>query len=210
MRSRFGFLNWWPGETTDEIVIGAILTQQASWKNVEKAISNLKAAGCLNMRRISKLNTASLEGYIRPSGFFRQKARRLKCFANYVRSNHGSLDRMFKEPLQELREELLSINGIGEETADSILLYAAGKRIFVIDSYTKRIMSRMYGGGELEYGELQLRISSSIENNIGLYKDFHAQFVELGKNYCKTKPLCNKCPVKSYCLYYKSHRVKSL
>ncbi len=203
LRERFGYLDWWPGETRDEIIIGAILTQQASWKNVEKAISNLRSAKCLNLKKISTINVNSLERFIRPSGFYKQKAARLKGFARYIFSNYSSLDQMLSNDTGELREELLSIKGIGKETADSIILYAAGKPMFVIDSYTKRIASRIYGSDpDIEYDELRFDISGTIPDDLELYKDFHAQFVELGKAYCKTKPLCNECPVKSYCRYY--------
>jgi endonuclease-3 related protein len=203
LRVRFGYLDWWPGETKDEIIIGAILTQQASWKNVEKAISNLKAADCLDLKRISGMRINALEKHIRPSGFYKQKAARLKGFARYVSSNYPSLDEMLSKGAGELREELLSMKGVGRETADSIILYAAGEPMFVIDAYTKRITSRIYGSDpNIEYDELRFAISASIPDDLELYKDFHAQFVELGKNYCKTKPLCNDCPVKSYCQYY--------
>lgn len=202
LRDRFGYLDWWPGETNDEIIIGAILTQQASWKNVEKAISNLKAANCLDLKKISRMRISSLEKHIRPSGFYKQKAARLKGFARYVYSKYPSLDDMLSKDAGELREELLSTKGIGRETADSIILYTAGKLMFVVDAYTKRITSRIYGSDpDIEYDELRFNISASIPDDLELYKDFHAQFVELGKRYCKTKPLCNDCPVKSYCQY---------
>ncbi len=202
MRQHFGFLNWWPGDTKDEIFIGAILTQQTSWKNVERAISNLRSADSLSIKKISEMETSYLEGLIRPSGYYRQKAKRLSYISKYVVQKYASLNRMFKKNTMPLRGELLSLNGIGKETADSIILYAAGKRVFVIDAYTKRIMSRVYAiKDDIEYDELQSMIISKIPPKIGLYKDFHAQFVELGKNYCKAKPLCSKCPLKRYCLY---------
>ena len=123
-------------------------------------------------------------------------------FARYIFSNYSSLDEMLSKDAGELREELLSIKGIGRETADSIILYAAGKPMFVIDAYTKRIASRIYGSDpEIGYDELRFNISGTIPDDPELYKDFHAQFVELAKTYCKTKPLCNDCPVKSYCRY---------
>ncbi len=206
LKSAFGYRGWWPAETRDEIIIGAILTQQTSWKNVEKAISNLRDEGLLDLRKISAASTPRLERCIRPSGFYRQKAGRLKGFARHVFSNYSSLDEMFSKGAGELREELLSINGIGKETADSISLYAAGKLMFVIDAYTKRILSRVYGSDQrIAYDELRFNISGSIPDDLELYKDFHAQFVELGKRYCKTKPLCNECPVKSYCRYQSSN-----
>lgn len=203
LREHFGYLDWWPGDTTDEVVIGAILTQQTSWKNVERAISNLRQNNSLNLVAIARSSIPELEAMTRPAGFYRQKSRRLKSFALYVSGNYKTLDRLFKKGSDELRTELLSLNGIGPETADSIILYAAGKPVFVVDAYTKRIMHRIYGTDpEIGYDELQRYITSELPNDVSLYNDFHAQLVELGKNYCRAKPLCNKCPLKSYCLYY--------
>ncbi len=203
MKSRFGFLNWWPGETKDEIVIGAILTQNTSWKNVEKAIKNLKEENVLSISKIAACKTAYLEELIRPSGFYKQKASRLKGFASHVIKRYGTLDKMFRKNEKELRKELLSLNGIGNETADSIILYAAEKPVFVIDAYTKRIMGRVYGfkEKELEYQNLQKLIQEKIQTDVTLYKDFHAQFVELAKNYCKKEPLCENCPINKNCKY---------
>ena len=198
LRRRFGFLNWWPGETKDEIVIGSILTQQTSWANVEKAICNLKSAKMLSIAAISKADLSTLQKLVRPSGFYRQKALRLKGFARYVMKKHGSLEGMLSQDIKTLRDELLGINGIGKETADSIILYAAEKPIFVIDAYTIRIVERVFGIS-LGYDELQEKIERSIDSNVELYKDFHAQFVELGKHYCKTKPVCTSCPLNKQC-----------
>jgi endonuclease III related protein len=202
LRASFGHQNWWPGETRDEIMIGAILTQQSTWTNVEKAIANLRRHKLLNLKRISGVDKARLQRLIYSTGFYRQKADRLRGFAYYVFSNYGSIDQMFSQRKEELRNELLSINGIGKETADSIMLYAANKNVFVIDAYTKRIMSRIYGFDEdIDYDKLQSIITSSIKPDVELYKDFHAQFVELGKNYCKPRPICSGCPVRENCSY---------
>lgn len=204
LRSRFGFLDWWPGETKDEIVIGAILTQNTSWKNVEKAIANLRKANKLSLERIAELDKRSLERLIRPSGFYRQKAERLKGISHYIKKNYGSLGKFFDKDTAGLRKELLSLNGIGMETADSIILYAAEKPIFVIDSYTRRAMSRIYSRKkEFGYDELQKLITESINRDVEFYKDFHAQFVELGKNYCRKEPLCKECPLSKGCAYGK-------
>ncbi len=203
LRKRFGFLDWWPGETNDEIVIGAILTQNTSWKNVEKAIANLSKVRALSLRKISGIERSRLERLIRPSGFYRQKAARLQGFAAYVFDNYAGLEGLFRKDMGELRKELLSINGIGMETADSILLYAAGKPVFVIDAYTKRAMARIYGINNLSYEGLQSLISESIDEDLETYKDFHAQFVELGKNYCRKEPICKECPLKEDCRYGK-------
>ncbi len=203
LRSRFGYLNWWPGETRDEIIIGAILTQQATWKNVEKAIANLKSEDAVDLKKIRKMDIRRLERLVRPSGFYRQKAARLKGIASYIFGNYGSLDQMFDKSTLALRKELLSLNGVGRETADSIILYVAGKPIFVIDAYTKRIMSRVYGIDEkIDYDELRSLLSDKIGEDLDTYKDFHAQFVELGKENCRPKPRCGSCPINEYCKYF--------
>lgn len=202
LRRRFGFLDWWPGDTKFEILVGAILTQQTSWKNVEKALANLKRAHALNLKRLAHIDKNELESYIRPSGFYRQKAWRLKGVCSYILSNYGTLERFFSRNAAELRNELLSLNGIGEETADSIVLYAAEKPVFVVDAYTRRAMHRITGIDEkISYGELQRFFESRAKKDVGLYKDMHAQFVELGKNYCKTVPKCLECPLNSVCLH---------
>ncbi len=168
---------------------------------MEKAIVNLRAAKALSLDGICGLNISELERLIRPSGYFRQKATRLKGFCLFVRDAHGSLETLAAMDDKKLRELLLSINGIGKETCDSIMLYALGKRIFVIDAYTKRIVSRMLGiGRELEYDELQGAFHSSMRRDAGLYKDMHAQLVELAKRNCtKREPRCAKCPVLDMC-----------
>lgn len=202
LRARFGYLDWWPGETRDEIVIGAILTQNTNWRNVEKAIANLRKEKLLDLKKLSTIEKRRLEALIRPSGFYRQKAERLKGLAGYVFENYRGLDDFFKKGTPELRTELLSLNGIGPETADSIILYAAGKPIFVIDAYTRRSMSRIYlRKEEFGYEELQTMISKGIKEDTELYKDFHAQFVQLGKNYCRKEPLCEGCPLNGLCGY---------
>ncbi|MEM3841549.1 MAG: hypothetical protein QXN59_02570 [Candidatus Micrarchaeaceae archaeon] len=202
LRKRFGFQNWWPGDTADEILIGAVLTQQTSWNNVEKALRNLKAAGALSVEAVSAIGIGRLERLIKPSGFYRQKARRLKSLCSKIMS-YGSLEGFFSMPIGELRRELLGLSGIGPETADSIILYAAGKPSFVIDAYTRRAMERICGVGASEsYEELQEYFSSRIRRSTKLYKDMHAQFVELCKHYCKkSEPICAECPLRRYCSF---------
>ncbi len=201
LRSHFGFLNWWPAKSNDEMAIGAILTQNTSWKNVEKAIARLEANRMLSLKAIAEAKLSKVERAIRSSGFFRQKAKRLKSFSTYIVSNYGGIDSFFKRS-KEPRKELLSIGGIGKETADSMLLYAGNRPIFVIDAYTRRVLSRVFGidAERMGYEEVQ-RIFDVLPASIDLYKDFHAQFVELAKNYCRKKPLCSKCPVRSMCKY---------
>ncbi|MGC8478702.1 MAG: endonuclease III domain-containing protein [Candidatus Micrarchaeia archaeon] len=213
LRKRFGFLHWWPGETKLEILVGAVLTQQTSWKNVEKAIAELKKANCIDLECLARINVHKLEKLIRQSGFYRQKAARLKGICSYIYRNYQGLDKLFEKDPQELRKELLSLNGIGKETADSIILYSAEKPVFVIDAYTRRSMSRITGGAiseDVDYDALRIYFESSIPKELSLYKDFHAQFVELGKNYCRTKPLCEECPLNSLCHYYAKASQQSL
>lgn len=183
--------------------MGAILTQQTTWGNVEKAMSNLKGAGALSVEGICGLGTARLERLIRPSGYFRQKAARLRGFCVSVRGSYGSVEAMSSAPAGELADYLMSVRGIGKETRDSIMLYAAGKRAFVIDAYTRRIVARLLGlGEEPGYDELQAAFEGSAGTGVALYKDMHAQFVELGKRHCrKTGPLCAGCPALPMCSY---------
>jgi len=205
LRSHFGFQDWWPGETSDEIVIGAILTQQTTWKNVEKALAGLKRNGGASILNIAKMHEPDLRRILRPTGYYRQKAERLKNISSYIIEKHGTLSRMFAGDVHELRDELLSLDGIGKETADSILLYAAGIQVFVVDSYTRRAMHRIYGiKTDMEYDKLRGYFEKKVQKELEVYKDFHAQFVELGKNYCKSIPLCLKCPIVDYCRYGKS------
>ncbi|MCL5427785.1 MAG: endonuclease III domain-containing protein [Candidatus Marsarchaeota archaeon] len=200
MRARFGFLDWWPGDTPDEILLGAILAQSTSWKNAERAIANLRAAGLLSVHRIARARLGALRQAARPSGYYNQKALRLKSICSHIVSKHHGLAGFFSQDAVALRRELLSLNGIGPETADSIILYAAEKPVFVIDAYTRRAVQRIYDEEEERgYDELQSIIQASIPRDVALYNDFHAQFVELGKNYCRKKPLCGRCPLSGIC-----------
>ncbi len=210
LERRFGFQNWWPGETPDEIIIGAILTQNTNWRNVERAISNLKKHGSISLESIYATDAKKLARLVRPSGFYKQKAKRLKSFASHVHNFYGgSLADFFSKDAGSLRRELLSMDGIGKETADSIILYAAEKPVFVVDAYTKRVYSRVYGlSEEPDYDSLQKAIESEIPRNVRLYKDFHAQIVELAKNYCRKMPLCTDCPLRSVCIRGKSGEVE--
>ena len=202
LRDNFGYLNWWPGDTKVEIVVGAILTQNTAWKNVEKAIKNLKERKMLSLERLTSAKPKELEEAIRPSGFYKQKAKRLSNLFKYIKANYSTLEGFFDKDKNELRNELLNLNGIGNETADSIVLYAAEKPTFVIDAYTRRIMNRVYGIDEgIEYNKLKEYFESRLRSDLELYKDFHAQFVELGKRFCKKKPLCDECPIRDYCRY---------
>lgn len=184
--SRFGEQKWWPTISNKrfEIIAGAILTQNTSWKNVEKAIENLHKRGLLNKKAIKNISEGELARLIKPSGYYNQKAKKLKAFANF--------DKRIS------RENLLKIWGIGKETADSILLYAYNKPYFVIDAYTIRIMSRL-GFKERRYEDLQKLFQENLPKDIKIYKEFHALLVELGKNYCRKMPKCKGCPLIDMC-----------
>jgi len=182
----FGHKKWWPADTPFEVVVGAILTQQTKWENVEKAIRNLKEKGLMAEESIARAEPEKLEELVRCTGFFRQKAKRLKAVSTFFHENPDILDM----PARELRETLLSLNGVGHETADSIVLYAADKPKFVIDAYTKRMCGCM--GIEGDYEELQSLFESSIPKDVPLYKEFHALIVEYGKQFCGKKR-CSEC-----------------
>lgn len=200
----FGLQHWWPGETRFEVIVGAILTQNTSWKNVEKAIKNLKKGKMLNCKKIANMDIRKLEKVIQPSGFYKQKAERLKKFCEYLDKNYDSnLNRFFNRNIDEIRTELLSLNGIGNETADSILLYAGEKLKFVVDAYTMRACERTRLVKAKKYDEIQSFFEKNLPKNIELYKEFHALIVELGKNFCRKKPGCNGCPLKNICIYCK-------
>lgn len=184
--NKLGHKHWWPADTPFEVVVGAILTQQTRWENVERAISNLKEKGLLDVKALSMMEAEELEDLVRCTGFYRRKAKRLKEVSTYFYENPGILER----PKEELREELLALNGIGDETADSIVLYAAGKPGFVIDAYTRKICRCMCIEGN--YGELQSLFENSLPPDVPLYKEFHALIVEYGKQFCGKKR-CAEC-----------------
>lgn len=193
----FGPQGWWPAESPFEVFVGAILTQNTSWRNVEKAIANLKQKGGLAPEAIYKMPIEELEDLIRPSGFYKVKARRLKeAVAFLLQEFEGRIDLMAKMPLQELRSKLLKVKGIGEETADSILLYACDKPIFVVDAYTKRILSRhRITKDSSNYHELQRLFMDALPEDVALFKEYHALLVRLGKSFCRPKPRCEGCPL---------------
>jgi endonuclease-3 related protein len=194
----FGPQYWWPGETPFEVIVGAILTQNTSWNNVKKAIDNLKQGKLLNPSALKKINIRRLAKLIRASGYYNQKAKKLKNFINFLfRDYQGNLSKMLKQELFSLRQELLSVNGIGPETADSIILYAANKPIFVVDAYTKRILSRHnLIKEEADYAKIQQMFMESLRPDAKLFNEYHALFVKLGKDTCKAKPHCAGCLLK--------------
>ena len=197
----FGAQGWWPGETAIEIMVGAILTQNTNWGNVRKAIINLKAAGVLDFHSLLELPSEILAEYVRPSGYYNIKAIRLKNLLAMIRDNYdGNLDRLLADQTEMARRNLLSVKGIGPETADSILLYAGGHPVFVIDTYTHRIFSR-HGlvAEESDYHSLQEEFESRLPRDVDLYNEFHALIVMAGKHFCKkTSPLCGRCPLRGF------------
>lgn len=196
----YGHRGWWPGETPFEVMVGAILTQNTAWKNVEKAIDNLKRKRVLSPSRLQALSERELADLIRPAGYFNVKARRLKNLLRFLHDQYqGNVKKLFRAPLPRLRSELLEVNGVGEETADSILLYAANKRIFVVDAYTRRVFLRhRYLQGSEDYAEIQSFFSRLLPKSLALYNDYHAQIVEVGKDYCRKTPHCHTCPLNKY------------
>jgi endonuclease-3 related protein len=194
----YGPRYWWPGETVFEVMAGAILTQNTSWRNVEKAIQNLKEENVLNPEGIHHLRSSQLASLIRPSGYFRIKAHRLKAFVAFLLEEYGgSLRKMGREETEVLRKRLLGIRGIGPETADSMLLYGLRKPIFVVDAYTKRILSR-HGIVEekASYEEIQHLFMDHLPPDEKLFNEYHALLVHLGKEVCKKAPKCEGCPMK--------------
>ncbi len=213
---KFGDLHWWPmdkeyhvrnsSDPRFEIIIGAILTQNTAWSNVEKALTNLKSKNMLDIEKIVKINISSLQDMIRPSGFFNQKADRVKNMAIHLQENYdGSLDTFFNRDLHSIRDELLALNGIGPETADSILLYAGNLPIFVVDAYTKRICKRLPLNTDISYEKIQQFFQENLckkftqKEITKVYNELHAQIVILAKNYCKKKPACSNCLLKDNC-----------
>jgi endonuclease-3 related protein len=194
---RFGPQHWWPGDTQFEIIVGAILTQNTSWKNVEKAIANIKAANALSPNALHEMGHDSLAVLIKPAGYFNIKAKRLKNFIDWLFDEYdGQLENIEQLSASRLREELLSIKGIGPETADSIVLYAFNKPIFVVDAYTARIMGR-HGFIEpgCDYEQLQQLFQYTLAEDVILFNEFHALLVRLGAEYCKPKAKCAGCPL---------------
>jgi len=201
----YGPQHWWPAKTRFEVIVGAYLTQNTSWKNVERALANLRSAGVLNVKGIREIRQSDLEQLLRPSGYFRQKAARLKYFISYLDANYqGSLRRMFAEPTAKLRAELLDLNGVGPETADSILLYAGDHPIFVVDAYTRRIFDRH---DIVPFATTYDAVRNTVERAFSHeapaerarhFNELHALIVMAGKNHCNTTAKCAGCPLEPF------------
>jgi endonuclease-3 related protein len=203
MLERFGPLAWWPAETPFEVCVGAILTQNTAWTNVEKAIIALKQAEVLSPNAMRDIDPEQLARLIRPAGYFNLKSNRLKEFVSWLFHNHsGSLKKMRTGNLQSLRPELLKVCGIGPETADSILLYAAEKSTFVVDAYTRRLFHRLgLLSDDANYDDTQALFMENLPAEVQLFNEYHAQIVEQCKLFCRKKPLCAGCPLFDICTF---------
>lgn len=216
----YGNLNWWPMDSAYhqklgsdprfEIIVGAILTQNTAWSNVEKALKKLKEKNILDIKKISETDEHTLKEMIKSSGFFNQKTKRLKMLVNHLCNIHDAdLNKFFNRDITEVRKELLEINGIGPETADSILLYAGDKPIFVVDAYTKRLCQRIPIDVNISYDHIQDFFQKNLSKYYvkkelsKVFNELHAQIVIFAKEYCKKKPLCDRCPINNYCNYNK-------
>jgi endonuclease-3 related protein len=197
---QYGPQHWWPGDTPFEIAVGAILTQNTNWTNVEKAINNIKRADALNAETLYSMAAEQLEELVRPAGYYRVKTKRFKNFLAWLIENgEGHLENLTHRSTSDLRESLLSVNGIGPETADSILLYALNRPTFVVDTYTARLATR-HGLiiPPFDYHDLHDLFQSNLPQDIALFNEFHALIVRIGKNFCKPKPRCNACPLNKH------------
>ncbi len=222
--AEFGPQLWWPvtekGQTRPtykprkrlterqrfEIYAGAILTQNTDWLNVMKALENLSKANSLSSQKIANARQQTIARLVKPSGYFNQKAKKLRLFCKYLKENYNcSVEKLFAKPLPELREELLSLHGIGQETADDILLYAAEKPTFVVDAYTTRFTERFFAKQRMGYVEVKDFFESQLPKDVQLFNEFHALLVEFGKQYCKRKPNCRKCFLKGKCGFAKGN-----
>lgn len=200
LHAAYGPQHWWPGDGAEEIAIGAILTQNTAWTNVEKAIARLKAEGCLSFRAIDALDADALSELIRSAGTYRQKAAYLKNVAHWLMTKHnGDLAAALSGELKATRRELLAIKGIGPETADAILLYAGGQPTFVVDAYTKRVLRRhhLIDPDDSGYERVRKLCTDALPADVQLFNEYHALFVEVGKRHCETNANCEGCPLES-------------
>ena len=197
----FGPQGWWPARDDFEMAVGAILTQSTAWVNVEKAIANLRSAGLLSPAALHAVPERILAEMIRPSGYYNAKARKLKAFADHLMARHGgSLSALFHVKLPDLRRELLSIWGIGPETADSIVLYGARQPVFAVDAYTRRILSRLaLAPADASYERLQRLFMENLPESTPLFQEYHALLVALDKGICRATPVCHRCPLRALC-----------
>lgn len=196
----WGPQHWWPGDTPLEVIVGAILTQNTNWKNVERAIARLRANGMLDWRRLHAATTDELAEMIRPAGTYRVKARRLKAFVEFLFARFGGrLENMKRVAMPELRRQLLEVPGIGPETADAILLYALGRPVFVVDAYTRRVLLRhRLIDASARYDDIQRVFESALPRDVALFNEYHALLVEVGKHHCRSTARCAGCPLEGF------------
>ncbi len=195
----YGRQTWWPADTPFEVMVGAILTQNTAWSNVEKAIANLRKNNLLNAHGLVAIPHPDLAGLIRPSGYFNIKAKRLQSFCHWY-LQQGGYEALCRTDTNILRKALLSVHGIGPETADDMLLYAFQRPVFVIDTYTRRLFARAgLAGGDEPYEVLRHQVEQVLQNNVGDLNEFHALIVRHAKEHCRKQPLCPNCSVRRYC-----------
>lgn len=203
---RYGPQDWWPGDTPFEIMVGAVLTQNTAWANVEKAIANLKRQRLLSARKIVACAHELLAEQLRPSGYFNIKTKRLKNFCQWY-LDQGEYRSLKRQPTQALRQAVLGVNGVGPETADDILLYAFGRPVFVIDAYTRRLLARMdLVAGNESYDSLRHGIERALGEDVALFNEYHALIVRHAKEHCRVRPDCVACPLSSICQYRKDNQ----
>jgi len=209
--AKYGPQHWWPADSQFEVCVGAILTQSAAWINVEKAIDKLKVADALNPAALLSIPINELANLLYSCGYYNAKAKKLKSFVEHVAQYHDdNLNELFDQPIDTLRKELLSIHGVGDETANSIILYAANKPIFVIDAYTRRIFIRIgFGQADDGYTDFQALFMDALPRQTQLFNEYHALLVNHGKNVCKKIPLCEKCCIEVLCEYQSDKRTKA-
>ncbi len=197
---RWGPQYWWPAEDPLEMMIGAILTQNTSWKNVEKAITNLKCHNALDIHVLDRVRVDELASWLKPAGYFNMKAARVKSFICYLKESWGAdVTAFLAQETSVLRSSLLGVKGIGPETADSIILYAAHRPVFVVDAYTRRVMERHgWALPDLSYDALAALFNQTLPAHTELYNEYHALIVKLGKEHCKSRPQCDRCPLEPY------------
>ncbi|HUV56945.1 MAG TPA: tRNA (N6-threonylcarbamoyladenosine(37)-N6)-methyltransferase TrmO [Dehalococcoidales bacterium] len=209
LMTHYGTQHWWPAREPFEVIVGAILTQSAAWTNVAKAIANLKSANALSPVALRQLPQHEVADLIHPCGYYNAKALKLKSLVNWLGKNYNDdLDKLFNNDIDLLRQQLLSIHGIGEETADSIILYAAHKPIFVIDAYTRRIISRIGLISENSYAAYQTLFMDNLPTDTRLFNEYHALLVRLAKDACRKRPLCQQCCLNNLCQFYIGGRLE--
>lgn len=202
LKSHFGAKDWWPADTAFEVMVGAILAQNTAWTNVEQAITNLKMAHALDAPVIDTMSHEELASLIRPSGYYNIKSKRLKAYCSWY-LQQGGYDRLNSLSTEQLRSRILRVYGVGSETADDIVLYAFNRPVFVIDTYTRRIFSRLgLIQGDEDYDDLRLIFETELGSDVPLFNEYHALIVNHAKSYCRKKPHCGSCPLAPNCTYF--------